>query len=117
MSCCLVSKVLQLHCTFQLPMDKVIHGLNEFLSAYIDDLIIFSASWEERYSTIEKECLAIKLGMLAFRMYLLGRRFTFQTDHWSLVDGQVEGHQCSSHEVESIPAALRVQCRASFRIG
>ncbi|KAL5469182.1 hypothetical protein EMCRGX_G030400 [Ephydatia muelleri] len=28
---------------------------------------------EERYSTIEKECLAIKLGMFAFRTYLLGR--------------------------------------------
>ena len=36
---------------------------------------------EERYSTIEKECLAIKLGMQAF---ILGRRFTVQTDHRSL---------------------------------
>ena len=40
--------------------------------------------WEERYSTIEKECLAIKLGMQAFKVYLLGRRFTVQTDHRSL---------------------------------
>ena len=28
---------------------------------------------EEKYSTIEKECLAIKLGVQAFRVYLLGR--------------------------------------------
>ena len=34
---------------------------------------------EERYSTVEKECLAIKLGTQAFRIYLLGREFTIQT--------------------------------------
>ena len=38
---------------------------------------------EERYSTIEKECLAIKLVAQAFR--LLGRPFEIQTDHRSLV--------------------------------
>ena len=36
---------------------------------------------EQRYSTVEKECLAIKLGFQAFRVYLLGRPFTIQTDH------------------------------------
>eukprot|EP00731_Ephydatia_muelleri_P021055 Em0013g782a len=40
---------------------------------------------EERYSTIEKECLAIKLAMQAFRTYLIGRHFTVETDHRSLV--------------------------------
>jgi len=39
---------------------------------------------EERYSTIEKECLAIKLAIHAFRVYLLGCPFTIQTDHRSL---------------------------------
>ena len=39
---------------------------------------------EERYSTIEKECLAIKLGIQAFIIYLLGRPFLIQTDHCSL---------------------------------
>ena len=39
---------------------------------------------EERYSTVEKECLGIKLGVHAFRVYLLGRPFTIQTDHRSL---------------------------------
>lgn len=39
---------------------------------------------EERYSTIEKECLAIKLGVQAFHVYLIGRSFTIQTDHRSL---------------------------------
>ena len=33
---------------------------------------------------MEKECLAIKLAVTAFRVYLLGRKFTIQTDHRSL---------------------------------
>ena len=40
---------------------------------------------EERYSVIEKECLAIKDGITAFQVYLLGRPFTIQTDHRALV--------------------------------
>ena len=40
---------------------------------------------EERYSTIEKECLAVKLGIEAFRFYLMGRTFTVQTDHRALL--------------------------------
>ena len=39
---------------------------------------------EEHYSTVEKECLAIKLAVYAFRVYLLGRPFQIQTDHRSL---------------------------------
>ena len=37
---------------------------------------------ETRYST---ECLAIKLGVEAFRVYLIGRKFMIQTDHRSLI--------------------------------
>ena len=36
---------------------------------------------EERYSTSEKECLSIKLGIQAFQMYLLERPFMVETDH------------------------------------
>ena len=39
---------------------------------------------EVRYSTIEKECLAIKAATHHFRVYLLGRMFTIQTDHRAL---------------------------------
>ena len=39
---------------------------------------------EQRYSTVEKKCLTVKLGMQAFSYYLLGRPFTIQTDHRAL---------------------------------
>ena len=40
---------------------------------------------EQKYATIEKECLAIKLGGVeAFQVYLLGNEFTIQTDHRAL---------------------------------
>ena len=39
---------------------------------------------EEKYATVKKECLAIKLGVQAFRVYLLGHQFVVQTDHRSL---------------------------------
>ena len=39
---------------------------------------------EQRYSTIEQECLAIKLAVEVFNMYLVGRHFVIQTDHRSL---------------------------------
>ena len=39
---------------------------------------------EEKYATVEKECLAIRLGIEAFRVYLLGRPFTVRTDQRAL---------------------------------
>lgn len=39
---------------------------------------------EVKYSTVEKECLAIRKATHAFRVYLLGRKFTIQTDHRAL---------------------------------
>ena len=50
----------------------------ELLIAYLSKKLL---PWEQRYSIIEKEYLAIKLGMQAFRVYLLGRVFSVQTDH------------------------------------
>lgn len=40
---------------------------------------------ETRYSTVEKECLAVKWALDSFRYYLMGRRFKLETDHRALV--------------------------------
>lgn len=39
---------------------------------------------EVRYSTVEKEALAIKWALDSFRYYLLSREFTLETDHKAL---------------------------------
>ena len=36
--------------TFQRMMDEVIRGMSQFTSAYLDDLIVFSATWEDHLS-------------------------------------------------------------------
>ena len=41
--------------------------------------------WVERYSTIEKESLALKFGIETFPFYLMGCTFTVQTDHRALI--------------------------------
>ena len=40
--------------TFQRLMDKVIRGMEQFTSAYLDDLIIYSKSWEDHKKHISK---------------------------------------------------------------
>lgn len=39
---------------------------------------------ETRYSTVEKECLAIKWALDSLRYYLLGKQFVLETDHRAL---------------------------------
>ncbi|KAL2103518.1 hypothetical protein ACEWY4_000386 [Coilia grayii] len=39
---------------------------------------------ECNYSTVEKECLAIKWALDSFKYYLLGRKFVLETDHRAL---------------------------------
>ena len=53
-------------------------------------------SREEKFSTIEKECLAIKLACQSFRVYLLGRPFLIQTNHHALewLDRLKENNAC-----------------------
>ena len=78
--------------TFVLQTDASERGIGVVLSqrdekgmdypiAYFSRKLLPRETW---YSTIEKECLAIKLGMQNFKVYLLGRPFEVQTDHRSL---------------------------------
>ena len=77
---------------FVLQTDASDFGVGAVLSQFDDEgtdhpIAYFSRKLlprEQRYSTVEKECLAIKLGTQAFRVYLLGRAFIIQTDHRAL---------------------------------
>jgi hypothetical protein len=78
---------------FILQTDASDRGVGAVLSQMGDDgkehpIAYFSKKLlqrEEKYSTVEKECLAVKLGIQAFRVYLLGRPFKIQMDHRSLI--------------------------------
>ena len=82
----------QLDQEFMLQTDASERGVGAVLSQIGNDgldhpLAYFSRKLlprEERYYTIEKECLPIKLGVQAFHVYLMGRPFLIQTDHRSL---------------------------------
>ena len=99
------------HREFVLQTDASDRGIGAILSQYDEQgqehpIAYFSKKLlprEERYSTIEKECLALKLGIQAFRVYLLGRRFKIQTDHRALV---WLGKEFKTYSLESIPSTL-----------
>ena len=76
-------------CPFILQTDPLEVGVGAVLSqtdAEGCDHPVAYLSWkllhrEQKYATIEKECLAIKLEVEAFQVYLLGDEFMIQTDH------------------------------------
>lgn len=78
--------------TFILQMDASERGVGAVLSQLDDEgrdrpVAYFSKKLlprETKYSTIEKECLAIKLGIQNFHTYLMGRPFLIETDHRGL---------------------------------
>ena len=39
---------------FQRMMDKMIRGMGEFAASYLDDLVIYSRTWEEHLSHIRQ---------------------------------------------------------------
>ena len=78
--------------TFILQTDASNYGVGAVLSQTdaegLDHPVVYFShkllDRERKYSTNEKECLAIKLAVKAFQMYLLGRPFIIQTDHQTL---------------------------------
>ena len=51
---------------------------NDYPIAYFSKKLL---DREQKYAVMEKECLAIKLGVQAFSIYLIGKPFIIQTDH------------------------------------
>lgn len=76
---------------FTVQTDASEHGLGAVLLqgeqgqlrpiAYISRKLL---SRETKYSTVEKECLAVKWALDSLRYYLLGRKFRLETDHRAL---------------------------------
>ena len=38
--------------TFQLMIDKILDGLGDFAGAYLDDVIVFSTSWDDHLAQL-----------------------------------------------------------------
>jgi len=74
---------------FTLQVDASDVGVGAVLSQpdeerYDHPVAVFSRKLlprEQKFSVIEKECLAIKLGMEAFSVYLMGRQFSVKMGH------------------------------------
>ncbi|KAM9360126.1 uncharacterized protein ABDE67_000748 [Symphorus nematophorus] len=74
--------------TYSVPTDASNRGLGAVLSQQVqgvDRPVLYISrklsERESRYSTVEKECLAIRWAVDALRYYLLGRPFTLCSDH------------------------------------
>ena len=72
---------------------------------------------EQKYSTVEKECLAIKWALETLKYYLLGRHFTLVTDHaplvwmsrslvWMSRNQRVPGSPAGSYHYNLLPSPL-----------
>ena len=75
---------------FILQMDASYHGVgavHSVMSRVLITQLLFSHKLpcEECYSTIEKECLVIELGVKTFKVYLLGKPF-YHTDTLEWLD-------------------------------
>ena len=49
------------------------------------DGVMFPVKYESRYSTIERECLALVWAVRKFHVYVYGREFVLETDHQPLM--------------------------------
>lgn len=54
--------------TFQRLMDKVLQGCEEFSAAYLDDVVIFSATWEEHVQHLRTVLQKIKMAGLTLNV-------------------------------------------------
>ena len=88
---------------FQTLMEKILHGLGEFCKVYMDDLIIFSDTWEEHLTHVRKVLTALKAAGLTANPAKC---------EWGGKQLQFLGHIIGSGEM-SIPKA-RIQALKSY---
>ncbi len=76
---------------FTVQTDASLHGIGAVLlqeeQGQLEPVVYISRKLlprEVNYSTVEKECLAVKWALDSLRYYLLGRKFRLETDHRAL---------------------------------
>ena len=87
-----ILKLPDANAPFILRTDASEYGLGAVLLQYHED-VPFPVAYasrkllerEKRYSTIERECLAILFGIKRFEYYLTGKEFILEVDHRPLV--------------------------------
>ena len=87
-----ILKLPELSKPFVLRTDASIGGVGGVLLQYYDDVphpVAFASKklsdCQKKYSTVERELLAIIFAVSKFRYYLLGRTFILEVDHQPLV--------------------------------
>lgn len=72
--------------TFQRLMDKVLYGLSDFPSAYVDDVVVYSNSWEEHMEHLRTVFECLDKAVLA-SVHLAGLMVRPQTEYLGYVIG------------------------------
>ena len=87
-----VLKLPDINIPFILRTDASDCGLGAVLLQYVDDApfpVAYASrkllDREKKYSTVERECLAILFGVNRFQYYLMGKEFLLEVDHKPLV--------------------------------
>ena len=86
--------------TFQRMMDGLLRGLESFTSAYIDDIIIFSETWEDHIKHVREVLERLRKGKLKAK--LMKCRFGMRECHFL---GHVVGNGNLRPEPEKIRAS------------
>lgn len=63
--------------TFQRLMDEVLQGQGDFAAAYLDDVVVFSATWEEHLEHLEQVMQRLRNAGLTIKM----KKCQFGMDH------------------------------------
>ena len=89
--------------TFQRMMDHVIRGMNKFASAYLDDLIVFSSSWEDHLEHLQA---------VLKRLQSLGLRAKLSKCQLAMTECKYLGHVVGNGVVK--PERGKLQAIAQF---
>ena len=90
--------------TFQRLMDRVLRGLDEFAADYLDDVVVFSSTWEEHLEHLQKVMQRLRDAGLTVKL----KKYQFEMDHcvylWHVVgSGEVAPEPTKLATVKTFP--------------